>query len=420
VKLALRALRHRSFRIFFAGQGLSLLGTWMQTVAMSWLVYRLTGSAWLLGLTAGAQQLPMLFLSPIAGVLADRVNRQRLLVLIQSLAFLQALSLALLTFAGLVDVPHVVALAVLLGIVNAFEMPTRQAFVLELVQDRQDLPNAIALQSMLFQSARFLGPSAAGLILAAFGEAWCFLINAASYLIIVAAYALIRVSPRPRPDTRTEWWHELASGFRYAFGFLGTRRLLLLLSVLGFFSAPWSSLMPLLAAETFGGDSRTFGFLIGSVGLGALVGTLFLVLRTSVRGLGRVVAMTSITAGVALSAFSLSRNIWVSLALLSVFGFGIVVTAASTNTILQTVADEDKRARVISLYGMSFLGVAPIGNLAAGAIAEAAGVHATLFACGLAVVLAGAVFGLGLNSWSRAVRAVYVRQGIITVTRETR
>jgi MFS family permease len=420
VKPALRALRHKTFRIFFAGQGLSLLGTWMQTVAMSWLVYRLTGSAWLLGVTAGAQQLPMLFLSPIAGVLADRVNRQRLLVLIQSLAFLQSLSLALLTFAGIVDVPHVIALAVLLGIINAFEMPTRQAFVLELVQDRQDLPNAIALQSMLFQSARFLGPSVAGLILAAFGEAWCFLINAASYLIIVAAYALIRVTPRPRPDTRTDWRHELISGFRYAFGFLGTRRLLLLLSVLGFFSAPWSSLMPLLAAESFAGDSRTFGFLIGSVGLGAFVGTLFLVLRASVRGLGRVVAVSSITAGIALSAFSLSRNIWVSLALLSVFGFGIVVTAASTNTILQTVADEDKRARVISLYGMSFLGAAPIGNFTAGAIAEAAGVHETLFACGLAVVLAGVAFGLGLKSWSRAVRAVYVRQGIITVTREER
>jgi MFS family permease len=420
VKPALRALRHKSFRIFFAGQGLSLLGTWMQTVAMSWLVYRLTGSAWLLGVTAGAQQLPMLFLSPFAGVLADRVNRQRLLVLIQSLAFLQSLALALLTFAGVVDVPHVVALAVLLGIVNAFEMPTRQAFVLELVQDRQDLPNAIALQSMLFQSARFLGPSAAGLILAAFGEAWCFLINAISYLIIVAAYALIRVTPRSRPDTRTEWWHDLVSGFHYAFGFLGTRRLLLLLSVLGFFTAPWSSLMPLLAAETFGGDSRTFGFLIGSVGLGAFIGTLFLVLRTSVRGLGRVVAVTSITAGIALSAFSLSRNLWVSLALLSGFGFGIVVTAASTNTILQTVADEDKRARVISLYGMSFLGAAPLGNFTAGAIAEAAGVHQTLLACGLAVVLAGVAFGLGLKSWSRAVRAVYVRQGIITVMREER
>ncbi|MGC2517546.1 MAG: MFS transporter [Burkholderiales bacterium] len=420
MKTALRAFRHKNFRIFFAGQGLSLLGTWMQTVAMSWLVYRLTGSAWLLGVTAGAQQLPMLFISPIAGVLADRVNRQRLLMLIQSLAFLQSLSLALLTFAGIVRVPHVVALAVFLGVINAFETPTRQAFVLELVQDRQDLPNAIAMQSMVFQSARFLGPSVAGLILAAFGEAWCFLINAASYLVIVAAYALIRVKPRPMPDTGTEWWHELISGFRYAFGFVGTRRLLFLLSALGFFSAPWSSLMPIFAAETFGGDSRTFGFLIGAVGLGALMGTLFLVLRTSVRGLGRVIVATSITAGVALSAFSMSRNLWVSLALLSAFGFGLVVTAASTNTILQTVADEDKRARVISLYVMSFLGVAPIGNFAAGAVAEAAGVHETLFACGLAVMLAGIAFGLGLKGWRRAVRAVYVRQGIIEDTREKR
>jgi MFS family permease len=273
---------------------------------------------------------------------------------------------------------------------------------------------------MVFQSARFLGPSVAGLILAAFGEAWCFLINAASYLIIVAAYALIRVKPRAMPDTGTEWWHELISGFRYAFGFVGTRRLLFLLSALGFFSAPWSSLMPIFAAETFGGDSRTFGFLIGAVGLGALMGTLFLALRTSVRGLGRVIAATSITAGVALSAFSMSRNLWVSLALLSAFGFGLVVTAASTNTILQTVADEDKRARVISLYVMSFLGVAPIGNFAAGAVAEAAGVHETLFACGVAVMLAGVAFGFGLKSWGRAVRAVYVRQGIIEDTREKR
>jgi MFS family permease len=410
---ALRAFRSKSFRIFYAGQGLSLLGNWMQTVAMSWLVYRVTGSALLLGVTAGAQQLPVLVLSPIAGVCADRVNRRRLLMLIQSLAFLQALALALLTFAEVIRVPHLIALALFLGIITAFETPTRQAFLLELIEHREDLPNAIALQSMLFQSTRFVGPSVAGLVLAALGEAWCFLANALFYLAIIATYAVVRVKPRKLPDTGAEWWRELASGFAYAFGFTGTRRLLLLLMAMGFFTAPWSSLMPIFAAETFSGDSRTFGFLIGAVGLGAIAGTFALAARGSVRGLGRVVASTTVVAGVALTGFSLSGSLWLSLALLAVFGAGLVVTAASINTILQTLADEDKRARVISMYVMCFIGFGPIGNFTAGALAEAIGAHWTLFGCGIIVVLAGGAFASGLKSWARAVRPVYLKRGII-------
>jgi len=410
---ALRAFRSKSFRIFYAGQGLSLLGNWMQMVAMSWLVYRVTGSALLLGVTAGAQQLPILFLSPIAGVWADRVNRRRLLMLIQSLAFVQALTLALLTFSDMVRVPHLIALALFLGIITAFETPTRQAFLLELIEHREDLPNAIALQSMLFQSTRFVGPSVAGLLLAAFGEAWCFLVNALCYLAIIATYAVVRVKPRKLLDTGVEWWRELASGFAYAFGFTGTRRLLLLLTALGFFTAPWSSLMPIFAAETFSGDSRTFGFLIGAVGLGAILGTFALVARSSVRGLGRVIAAATVLAGIALAAFSLSGTLWLSLVFLGFFGAGLVVTAASVNTILQTVAEEDKRARVISMYVMCFLGFAPLGNFAAGALAETIGAHRTLLGCGLVVALTGGAFALGLESWARAVRPVYLRQGII-------
>jgi len=410
---ALRAFRSKSFRIFYAGQGLSLIGNWIQTVAMSWLVYRVSGSALLLGVTAGAQQLPVLFLSPIAGVWADRVNRRRLLMLIQSLAFVQALTLALLTFTGVVRVPHLIALALFLGIVTAFETPTRQAFLLELIEHREDLPNAIALQSMLFQSTRFVGPSVAGLVLAVLGEAWCFLANALFYLAIIVTYAVVRVKPRKPRDTGVEWWRELASGFAYAFGFTGTRRLLLLLMAMGFFTAPWSSLMPIFAAETFSGDSRTFGFLIGAVGLGAIAGTFALAARGSVRGLGRVVASTTVVAGVALAGFSLSGTLWLSLAFLAVFGAGLVVTAASINTILQTLADEDKRARVISMYVMCFLGFAPIGNFTAGALAEVIGAHRTLLACGLIVILAGGAFALGLKTWARAVRPVYLKQGII-------
>ena len=410
---ALRAFRSKNFRIFYAGQGLSLLGNWIQMVAMSWLVYRVSGSALLLGVTAGAQQLPVLFLSPIAGVWADRVNRRRLLMLIQSLAFVQALTLALLTFAEAIRIPHLIALALFLGIITAFETPTRQAFLLELIEHREDLPNAIALQSMLFQSTRFVGPSVAGLVLAALGEAWCFLANALFYLAIIATYAIVRVKPRKPPGTGLEWWRELASGFAYAFGFAGTRRLLLLLMAMGFFTAPWSSLMPIFAGETFGGDSRTFGFLIGAVGLGAIAGTFALAARGSVRGLGRLVASTTVVAGVALAGFSLSGALWLSLAFLAVFGAGLVVTAASINTVLQTLADEDKRARVISMYVMCFLGFAPIGNFTAGALAELIGAQWTLFACGLIVVLAGGTFALGLKTWARAVRPVYLKQGII-------
>lgn len=410
---ALRAFRSKNFRIFYAGQGLSLLGNWMQTVAISWLVYRVTGSALLLGLTAGAQQLPVLFLSPIAGVWADRVNRRRLLVLIQSLAFVQALTLAVLTFTDVILVPHLIALALFLGVITAFEIPTRQAFLLELIEHREDLPNAIALQSMLFQSTRFVGPSAAGLLLAAFGEASCFLVNALCYLAIIATYVVVRVKPRGLANASTDWWHQLTAGFIYAFGFTGTRRLLLLLTAIGFFTAPWSSLMPIFAAETFGGDSRTFGLLIGAVGLGAIAGTLALAVRTSVRGLGRVIAATSVLAGVALAGFSLSATLWLSLTLLGAFGAGLVVTAASINTILQTIAKEDGRARIISMYVMCFLGLAPIGNFLAGALAETIGAPETLLGCGLIVVVAGCIFALNLKSWAQAVRPIYLREGII-------
>jgi MFS family permease len=410
---ALRAFRSKSFRIFYAGQGLALLGNWMQSVAMSWLVYRVTGSALLLGVTAGAQQLPVLFLSPIAGVWADRVNRRRLLVMIQSLAFVQALTLAALTFADAVRVPFLIGLALLLGTITAFETPTRQAFLLELIDHREDLPNAIALQSLLFQSARFVGPSVAGLVLAAFGEAWCFLANALCYLAIIGTYIAVGVKAREPSHAGVEWWRQLASGFAYAFGFTGTRRLLLLLMTVGFFTAPWQSLMPIFAAETFSGDSRTFGFLIGAVGLGAVMGTFALAARGSVRGLGRVIASTTVTAGVALIGFSFSETLWVSLAFLALFGAGLVVTAASINTILQTLAEEDKRARIISMYVMCFLGFAPIGNFIAGALAESIGVHWTLLSCGVVVATAGSVFALRLKSWASAVRPVYLKQGII-------
>jgi MFS family permease len=410
---ALRALRHRNFRVFYLGQGLSLLGTWLQTVATSWLVYRLTGSALMLGLVAGAQQLPILFVSPIAGVWADRLDRRKLLVVIQLLCAVQAVVLAALTFAGLVTVWHVAAFALLLGLLNAVETPTRQAFLLEMVGSREDLPNAIALQSMLFNGARFVGPTIAGIVLAAAGEAVCFLLNGISYGAVVAAYWLIRVPARAAGSAGAAWWSELEAGFRYAFGSLATRRLILLLAAMSCFSAPWMSLMPIYAAETFAGDSRTLGVMVSAVGLGALFGTAFLASRPSVRGLGRIIAACALVAGAALTAYAVSHWLWFSLAALGVFGFGLIAAVASTNTVLQTLADEDKRGRVISIYVMTFLGIAPLGNFVAGTVAERVGVHWTLAGCGVALFAAAAWFALTLPSWRRAVRPIYASQGIV-------
>ncbi len=410
---ALRAFRYRSFRIFYAGQGLSILGTWMQTIATSWLVYRLTGSAFMLGLATAALQFPMLFVAPVAGVWADRLDRRRMLIVVQTLAAVQALALAALTWSGAVQVWHVLAFALVLGTINAFETPTRQAFLLEMVASKADLPNAIALQSMLFNGSRFVGPTIAGIVLAFAGEALCFFLNGISYLAVVAAYLALRVGRRPGAGARKPLVDEITAGFRYAFGELAMRRLILLLAALSVFTAPWQSLMPIYAGETFGGDSRTLGLLIGAVGFGALAATGVLAVRASVRGLGRIIAGAGLVAALALTGFALSRSLWLSLGLLAVFGFGLIAAVASTNTILQTIADDDKRGRIISIYVTTFLGLAPISNVLAGALAEAIGAHWTIFACGVGLTLATGLFAANYESWRRSLRPAYVRQGIV-------
>jgi MFS family permease len=410
---ALRAFRYRSFRIFFAGQGLSILGTWMQTIATSWLVYRLTGSAFMLGLATAALQFPMLFVAPVAGVWADRLDRRRMLIVVQALASVQALALAALTWTGAVQVWHILAFALCLGTINAFETPTRQAFLLDMVENKRDLPNAIALQSMLFNSARFVGPTIAGVVLAFAGEALCFFLNGISYLAVVVAYLLVRVPARAQTAERKPLLQEIAAGFRYAFGELAMRRLIWLLAALSLFTAPWQSLMPIYAGETFAGNSKTLGLLIGAVGLGALAATGFLAVRPSVRGLGRIITSSGLVAALALTGFALSHYFWLSLVLLAVFGFGLISAVASTNTILQTIADDDKRGRIISIYVMTFLGLAPISNFVAGAVAEAIGAHWTIFACGVGLTLATGLFALNYESWRRSIRPIYVKQGII-------
>jgi MFS family permease len=418
VNPALRAFRHRNFRIFYTGQAISLVGTWLQLVAVGWLVYRLTGSALMLGIAAAVQQLPVLFLAPIAGVVADRVNRRRLLLATQAAASLQAGLLAVLALAGHLTAWQVVGLAFVYGVIHALETPIRQAFLLELLDDRADLPNAIALQSMMFNAARFAGPSIAGVVLAASSEGWCFLLNALSYVATVVAYSVIRVPPRASPECTVAWTTDLATGIRYALGFAGTRYLLVLVAVVSFFSAPWQPLMPKFAVETFAGSSRTLGFLIGAVGLGALVATVLLARRASLRGLGGAIASAVTAAGVAFASFALSDRFAVSLALLAVFGCGLVFSIAGCNTILQTIVDEDKRGRVLSLHVMAFLGIAPIGNLLWGGLSEQIGVRWTVFACGVAIAGAGLWFSFGRGPWKRAVHEVYVRRGIVSAAKE--
>jgi len=409
---ALRAFRYRSFRLFFAGQGLSILGTWMQTIATSWLVYRLSGSAFMLGLAAAALQFPMLFVAPLAGVWADRLDRRRMLIVVQLAAAVQAIALAALTWTGVVQVWHVLAFSLVLGTINALETPTRQAFLLDMVESKSDLPNAIALQSMLFNGARFVGPTIAGVVLAFAGEALCFFLNGISYLAVVAAYLLVRVAERPPAEPRP-LVQELAAGFRYAFGEPAMRRLIGVLAALSLFTAPWQSLMPIYAGETFAGDSKTLGLLIGAVGLGALAATGFLATRLSVRGLGRIIRSAGLVAALALTGFALSHWFWLSLVLLAAFGAGLIAAVASTNTILQTIADDDKRGRIISIYVMTFLGLAPISNVVAGAVAEAIGTHWTIFACGVGLTFAMGWFALTFDAWRKSIRPIYIRQGII-------
>jgi MFS family permease len=368
LRFALRALRHRNFRLFTAGQSISLIGAWMQQVAMGWLVYRLTNSAMLLGLIAFAGQGPVFFLGPIAGVIADRANRHRVIIIMQALMMAQASVLAFLVYSGRVQYWHVLVLSVVFGIINAFEIPTRQAFLLEMVKSREDLPNAIALNSSMFNGARLIGPAIAGFIIAAFGEGVAFIINSASYLAVLLALFYMQVEPREKKRIRGRVLASLRAGFSYGLGFLPIRMVLNLVAAAALFGVPFTVLLPVFAVEVLHGDARTLGLLMSATGVGALAGALYLAARESVRGLSKVIAGNATLFGASLIVFGLSRVLWLSLIALVLTGFGMMVMMAASNTFLQTVADENKRGRIVSMYTMSYIGMAPFGSLLAGAI----------------------------------------------------
>lgn len=409
----LRALRNRNYRLFFGGQGVSLIGTWMQSIALNWLVYRLTGSALLLGAVAFAGQIPVLLLAPLAGVLADRWDLRRLLVLTQSLALFQAAVLALLTLTNLVAVWQIMVLSAFIGVVNAFDMPARQAFVVEMVERTEDLGNAIALNSFLMNGARLIGPSLAGLLIAAVGEGVCFLINALSYVAVIVSLLIMVVPARAAKHQGASLVRGLRDGFSYAFGFAPIRTVLLLLAVSSLMGMSYSTIMPLFAAEILGGGPRTLGFLLGATGLGAVVGALYLASRATVIGLGRIISFGAGLFGLGLIAVAASATLWVTLPLMFFVGLGLMLQIASSNTLIQTIVDDDKRGRVMSIYAMAFLGMTPFGSLMAGSLAHVLGASSTLMIGGVCCTLGAGLFALRLPALRPLVRPIYIRKGII-------
>lgn len=409
-----RALRSPNYRLFFAGQSVSLIGSWMTRIATAWLIYRLTGSALLLGLVGFAGQIPSFVLAPFAGVFIDRWDKHRLLVITQVLAMVQSFVLAYLAISGQITIWQVVALSGFQGAINAFDMPARQSFVVEMVERREDLSNAIALNSSMVNAARLLGPSIGGIIIAAVGEGWCFLIDAVSYLAVIASLLAMKLQPAaPREPSKSSSWQQLREGWSYVSGFHPIRMILLLLAVVSLVGTPYTVLMPVFASNILHGGPHTMGWLMAATGTGALVGAVFLASRRSVLGLGRIIPMASAIFGFGLIGFSLSRNLWLSLVLLLVTGFGFMVQMASSNTLLQTIVDDDKRGRVMSFYMMSFMGTAPFGSLLAGTVAARIGAPHTLLLGGICCILGALWFACSLPALRNAVRPIYIQMGIL-------
>jgi MFS family permease len=379
----------------------------MQTIAMSWLVYRLTGSAFLLGIVGFSSQFPIFIIGPLAGVLVERHNRHRILIFTQSLAMLQAFALATLVLTNTVTVWAIIALSILLGLVNSFDMPARQTFVLEMVERKEDLGNAIALNSSLFNGARLIGPSIGGVLIAAVGEGICLLFNGLSFLAVIFCLMAMRLRPTKIEVKETHMLRELKEGFSYAFGFAPIRYIILLLALVSMVGMPYTVLMPVFAGEILQGGAQTLGFLMAASGTGALIGTIYLASRKTALGLGKIVAVAAGIFGTGLILFSLSRVVIFSTALMMLTGFGMVLQMASSNTILQTIVDDDKRGRVMSLYVMALVGIAPFGSLLAGILAQNIGAPNTLMLGGICCIVASILFFIKFRPSGDTAHGIY-------------
>jgi MFS family permease len=386
-----RAMRHRNYRLYVAGQGISLIGSWMQQVAVGWLVYRLTNSAFLLGLTGFASQIPHFFISPFVGVLADRWNKHRMFIAVQVLSLIQAAILAALVLSGHIAFRHIILLSLFLGVTNAIDAPVRQSFVVQMV-GKMDLENAIILNSALFNGARFVGPAIAGVIIATAGEGVCFLLNALSYIAVLWALACMRLDAVLPPADKTGFISGLQEGFVYAYRSLTIRTLLLLISFTSLLGMPYVILMPVFARDVLAGGPQTLGMLYSATGIGALVGAAYLASRKRIPGLIEVIAAASFLFSIGLIGFSFSPWLLLSLFLMILAGFGMMVQMISCNTILQTIVDDDKRGRIMSLYAVSFMGITPIGNLLMGSVAHSLGASACMLICGVCCIIGAGVF----------------------------
>ncbi len=410
---AWRALKHRNFRLFFGGQSISLIGTWMTRIATSWLVYRLTGSALLLGLVGFAGQIPTFLLAPFAGVWVDRLNRQHVLVVTQTLAMLQSFALAALTLARIITIHEILALSAFQGLINAFDMPGRQAFMVQMVEDRQDLGNAIAINSSMVNMARLLGPSLAGIVIAGFGEGYCFLIDGASYLAVIASLLMMRLHIAAIKKEATSMLVQLQEGWAYVSGFAPVRTILLLFAIISLMGMPYTVLMPIFAGSILKGGPHTLGFLMGAVGVGALISGVSLAIRKTVLGLGKMIPIAAGMFGAGLILFSMSRVLWLSMLLMLITGFGMMQQMAASNTIIQTIVPEDKRGRVMSYYTMAFVGMAPFGSLLAGLLAHTVGAPHTLALNGACCIVAALWFTTRLKFIRKLIRPIYVDLGIL-------
>ena len=409
----MRALRSRNYRLFFSGQSISLIGTWMTRVATGWLVYRLTGSSVLLGTVSFAGQAPAFFLAPLAGVLVDRWDRHRTLVVTQILSMLQSFAIAGLALAGVITVWHIIALALVQGIVNAFDMPARQSFVVEMVDRREDLSNAIALNSSMVNAARLIGPALAGIVISGVGEAWCFFVDGVSYIAVIVSLLLMRITPHALPPAKSHMVEQLREGWSYVAGSVPIRSILLLLGLASLAGMPYTVLMPVVATKVLHGGPNTLGVLMAATGLGALAGAFTLAIRRTVLGLGRRIVICSGLFGVGLVGFGWSTHLWLSLLLLPLIGFAMMQHMASSNTILQTIVDDRKRGRVMAFYSMAFQGMAPFGSLMAGALAAQIGTRWTLIVSGVLCVGGSLWFARRLKDIRTILRPVYVRLGIL-------
>ena len=407
------ALRSRNYRLFFAGQGVSLIGTWMTQIATVWLVYNLTNSAFMLGIVGFTSQIPSFVLAPFGGVIVDRFDRRHILIWTQVLAMIQSLVLAALALSGVIQIWHIIILSFIQGLINAVDAPARQTFAVELVEQREDLANAIAINSTMFNGARLIGPAIGGLVIAKVGEAYCFLIDGLSYIVVIVALLAMRFKPKTRPIATRNLWQDVKDGVYYAFRNLPIRSILLLSALVSLMGMQYTVLVPIFADKILRGNVQTLGFLMAASGVGALLGGIYLISRQTVIGLGKLVIIGPISLGIGLIVFALSRFLPLSLGAMFLIGLGTILQIASGNTILQTIVDDDKRGRVMSLYTMSFLGMAPFASLLGGTLSTHIGAANTLLIAGASCILGAIFFIQKFPELRSIVREIYKKKGII-------